>query len=80
VGTNITTVLFGVGTNITTLSEVRTSHVAEVRVEVGLLRLVRGRASRTGSSEADFDQSISTRSEHKPLALPEVRTKHCQRE
>jgi hypothetical protein len=50
----------------------RVDRVVEVRVEVGLLRLVRG--------EVNFGQSASTRSEHKPLALSEVRSKHCQRE
>jgi hypothetical protein len=32
------------------------------------------------SSETDVRQSTSTRSGHKPLALPGVCTKHCQRE
>jgi hypothetical protein len=73
-------VLLGLHTSTTTLPEVSTNRVAEVRVEIGLLRLVRRRTSRTDSSEADFGQSTSTRSEHKPLALPEVCTKYCQRE
>jgi hypothetical protein len=74
------TVLLRVGTSTTTLSEVSTNCVVEVRVEIGLLRLVRGRTSRSDSSDADFGQSTSTRSEHKPLALPKVCTKHYQRE
>jgi hypothetical protein len=57
-----------------------TNRGVEVRVEIRLLCLVCGRTSHTNSFEADFGQSTSTWSEHKPLALPEVCTKHCQRE
>jgi hypothetical protein len=73
-------VLLEVGMSTTTLPEVSTNRVAEVRVEIRLLHQVRGKTSRTDSSEADFGQSTSPRSEHKPLALPEVCTKHCRRE
>jgi hypothetical protein len=69
------TVLLGVDTSYRTLPEVSMNCVAKVRVEIGLLCLVRGRTSRIDSSE-----SASTRSEHKPLALPEVYTKHYRRE
>jgi hypothetical protein len=69
-------ILLGVNTSTITLSEVSTYYVVEVRVEIGLLRLARGRTSRIDFSEADF----STQSKHKPLALIEVCTKHCRRE
>jgi hypothetical protein len=77
-GTNVkgVTILLGVGMSMTALSEVSMNHVVEVRVEIGLLRLVCGRTSRSDSSDADFGQSTSTCSEHGPLALPEVCAKY----
>jgi hypothetical protein len=74
------TVLPGVGTSTMALSEVSTNYVVEVRVEIELLCLVRGRTSRTNSSDMDFGQSASKRSGHKFPALPKVCTKRCQRE
>jgi hypothetical protein len=68
-----------VDTSTTTLLEVSTNRIAKVRVDVGRIRLVR-RRSCEDSSKADFGQSTSTRSEHKPLALPEVCTKQYQRD
>jgi hypothetical protein len=48
-------VLLRVDMSSATLLEVSTYRVAEVRVEIGLLRLVRERTSRIDYSEADFN-------------------------
>jgi hypothetical protein len=72
-------VLLEVGTSTMALSEPSKNCVIEVRVEIGLLRLVRGRANRTDSSYTDFGQSTSTRSEHKVLALSGVCMKLSKR-
>jgi hypothetical protein len=68
------------GTSTTALSKVSTNRVVDVRFEIGLLCLECGRTSCTDSFDADFGQTTSTRSEYKPMALPEVCTKHYQRE
>jgi hypothetical protein len=73
------TVLLVVDTSTMALSEMSTNRVAEVQVEIGLLRLVRGRTSRVDSSDTDLCHSASTRNEQKPLALPKLCRKHCQR-
>jgi hypothetical protein len=61
-GTNVhgVLVLLEVGMRTMALSEVSTNCVVEVRVEIGLWYLVRGRTSHIDSSYTNFGQSTYT--------------------